>query len=109
MGVSVDTGKPTRVRSFIGTKKVMTWVCFSRSGIGNVLLLPSKETLDREFFVEKVLADFDKERARNWPRKQSRDTFFYLDNTTPHRAPQDFDRLGIARLHDPRYSADLAS
>jgi hypothetical protein len=30
--------------------------------------------------------------------KRCRDTFLHLDNITPHRAPQDFDRLGIAGL-----------
>jgi histone-lysine N-methyltransferase SETMAR len=87
---------------------MMILVCFSRFGIGNVVLLPAKETFDREFFVEKVLADFDEERARNCPRKHSKDTFLHLDNVIPHQAPRDFDCFGITRLFHPPYSPDLA-
>jgi hypothetical protein len=39
--------------------------------------------------------------------KQSRDTFLHFDNATPHRAPQDFDRLRIARLPHLPYSQYL--
>jgi hypothetical protein len=52
------------------------------------------------------LAAFDEELARTRPMKRSRDTFVHLDNPPPHRAPQDFDGPGIARL--PPYSHDLA-
>jgi hypothetical protein len=41
--------------------------------------------------------------------KQSRGTFLDLDNVTPHWAPQDFDRLGIAKLPHPPYNQNLAS
>jgi hypothetical protein len=51
--------------------------------------------------------DFDEELGRTRPMKRSRDTFFHLDNATPHRALQDFDRLGIARLCHPPYSSGL--
>jgi hypothetical protein len=60
------------------------------------------------FFVGKVLADFDKELGQTRPMKHSRDTFFHLDNATPHRAPRDFDRLGVVKLAHPPYSQDLA-
>jgi hypothetical protein len=98
----------TPIGSFIGQNKVMIGVCFLRSGIRNTVLLRPKETFDREFFVEKVLADFDEERVRNHPRKCSKDAFLHLDNATPHRAPRDFDCLGITRLFHPAYSANLA-
>jgi hypothetical protein len=39
--------------------------------------------------------------------KRFRDMFLHLDNATPHRTQQDFDRLGIARLPHPPYSPDL--
>jgi histone-lysine N-methyltransferase SETMAR len=108
MWAVVDVARPTHVQSFIGAKKVMIWVSFSRGGIGNVVLLPPKEIFNCVFFIQKVLADFDKEQGRTRPMKGSRDTFFSLDNATPHRAPQYFDRLGIARLPHPPYSQDLA-
>jgi hypothetical protein len=54
------------------------------------------------------LADFDQERARNHPRKRSRDTFLYFDNATPYRAPRDFDRVGIIKLPHLPYSPNIA-
>jgi hypothetical protein len=53
MWAGVDFARPAHIRPFIGAKKVMIWVFFSRSGIENVVLLLPKETLDRVFFVEK--------------------------------------------------------
>jgi hypothetical protein len=108
MWANVDVAKPIHSRLFIGTKKVMIWVYFSRFGIGNIVLLSLKEIFDCEFFVETVLSDFDKERARNHQRKYCKDIFLHLDNTIPHRAPRDFDRLEITRLLHPPYSQDLA-
>jgi hypothetical protein len=61
MWVDVDIVRPTRARPFIGAKKVMIWVSFSPSGIRNVVLLPGKKTVNRVFFIQKVLVDFDKE------------------------------------------------
>jgi hypothetical protein len=81
----VDFAKPSRVGSFIGANKVMIWVYFWSSGIGNTVLLRPKETFNREFCVEKFLGDFDEEWARNHPRKCSKGTFLHLDNATPHR------------------------
>jgi histone-lysine N-methyltransferase SETMAR len=89
-------------------KKVVIWVSFSRSGIGNIVLLSPKETINRVFLIQEVLADFDKELWRARPMKRCRTILFHLDNPTPHRASQDFDRLGIARLSHPPYSQDLA-
>jgi hypothetical protein len=107
----VDIARPTRVRQFIGAKEVIIWVCFSRSGIENIILLlpKEKETFDREFFVEQVLSDFDKERAQDCPRKCSRNTFLHLGNAIPHQALLDFDRLRIAKLPHQLYSHNLAS
>jgi hypothetical protein len=53
------------------------------------------------------VADFDEERAQNWPMNRSRGTFLHLDKSMPHRAPRDFNRLGITRLLHPPYSPDL--
>jgi hypothetical protein len=56
----------------------MIWVCLSLSGIGNTVLSSSKEILDREFFVQHVLGDFDEELAQNHPSKRYRDIFSIL-------------------------------
>jgi hypothetical protein len=90
------------------SERMMIRVSFSRSGIGNVILLWPKKTFNLVFFIHKVLADFDKELGRTRPMKRSRNIFLHLDNTTPHQATQDFDRLGIARLPNPPYSQNLA-
>jgi hypothetical protein len=108
MWAGVDVARPTRARPFIGAQKVMIWVSFLRRRIENVVLLPPKEIFDRVSFIQKVLAGFNDEMGRTRPMKWSRDTFFHLDNTTPHQAPHDFDRLGIARLSHLPYSTDLA-
>jgi hypothetical protein len=73
-----------------------------------MVFLPRRETFKREFFIEKVSGDFNEERAQNWPKKPSRGSFLHLNNTIPHRAPCDLDRLGITRLPDPCYGRDLA-
>jgi hypothetical protein len=65
----------------------MIWVFFSRSGIVNVVLLLPKETFNRVFFIQKVLADFNEEFWRTRPMKRSKNTFLHLDNAIPHRAP----------------------
>jgi hypothetical protein len=70
--------------------------------------ITTKGKFNRVFFIKNVLADFDEELWRKRPMKRSRDTFLHLDNATPHWAPQDFDRLGIARLLHPPDSLDLA-
>jgi hypothetical protein len=108
MCANVDVAKPIHSRPFIGMKKVMIWVYFSRFGIGNIVLLLPKEIFDREFFVEIVLSDFDEERAGNRQRKCYKDISLHLDNTIPHRASQDFDRLEITRFLHPPCSQDLA-
>jgi hypothetical protein len=59
----VDVERPTRVRPSIGTKKMIIWVCFWRSGIESTFALSEKEIFTRRLFVEKVLDDFDKKRA----------------------------------------------
>jgi hypothetical protein len=41
--------------------------------------------------------------------KRSKHIVLCPDNATPHRKPQDFDRLGIARLPHPPCGPDLAS
>jgi hypothetical protein len=88
-------------------EKLMIWVCFSRSGIGSITALPEKETFTRRLFVEKVLDDFDKERAETRPEKRAPGIFVHLDNAPTHRAHDDFDRLGITRLFHSPYSQDL--
>jgi hypothetical protein len=105
-GVEVEW--PTRVRTSIGTKELMIWVCFSRSGIGSITVLPEKETFTRILFVKKVLDNFDKERVEMRLKKRARGTFLRLDNTPTDRPDDDFDRLAIARLSNPLYSPDLA-
>jgi hypothetical protein len=42
----------------------MIWICFFRSRIESLVFLSPRETFNREFFVEKVLADFDEEGRR---------------------------------------------
>jgi hypothetical protein len=79
---NVGVARPTRARLFIGAKKAMIWVSFSRSGNGNVALLPAKETFNHVFFSEKVLADFDEELGRTRLMKRSRDTFLHRDNAS---------------------------
>jgi hypothetical protein len=64
----------------------MILTCFSRSGIENVIALSPQEALNRESFVERVLADFDEEREQNRPKKCSRATFLHLNNATLHQA-----------------------
>jgi hypothetical protein len=83
-------------------------VSFSRSGIGNAVLLRSKETFNRVFSIQKALADFDEELGRTIPMKRPRDPFLHLANATRHRALQHFDRFGIARLPHSPYRSDLA-
>jgi hypothetical protein len=73
-----------------------------------VVVVPLQEIFNYEFFVEKVLADFDKEHMQDRPKKHSKDIFVYLDNATPHRAPRDFDCLGMTRLIHQLYSPYLA-
>jgi hypothetical protein len=70
--------------------------------------VPIKRNIRLWVLCQKVLADFDKERARNRPRKRSRDTFLHLGNATLYRAPRDFDPLGITRLLHSSCSPDLA-
>jgi hypothetical protein len=69
----------------------------------------SQETFNGEFFVEKGLTDFDKERTQNRPKKHSSDTFLHLDTATPYRALRDFDCLGITIFPHPYYNPDLAA
>jgi hypothetical protein len=90
-----------------GAQKAMIWVYFSYSGIGSLVLLPSQETPNHMFLVEKVLADFEEERAQNLPKNQSRGIRIHLDNAKPHRAPRDFDRLEITRLPHLPYNQNL--
>jgi hypothetical protein len=65
----------------------MIWICFSRSGIGSLVLPPSQEAFNQEFFVGKVLADFDGEWAQNQLKNRSKGTFLHLANATTHRTP----------------------
>jgi hypothetical protein len=41
----------------------------------NVTALPEKETFTCQFFIDKVLDDFDKELAEKRPKKRARDIF----------------------------------
>jgi hypothetical protein len=92
---------------------MLTWKPNSRTQrvrLGHVFIdqtIPSPETLNREFFVEKVLTNFNKKRGQNRPKKHSRSTFLHLDHTIPHRALWHFDCLGIIRLLYLLYSQDL--
>jgi hypothetical protein len=72
--------------------------------------LPSqkKETITCQFFVDKVLDDFDKELAETRPKKHARGTSLHLDNAPTYRADDHFDRLGITRLPHPTDGPDLA-
>jgi hypothetical protein len=63
------------VRPSIGKKKLMISICFSRCGIVNVTALPEKETSTCQFFIDKVLDDFDKDLAEKRPKKRPRDVF----------------------------------
>jgi histone-lysine N-methyltransferase SETMAR len=108
MWMGMDVERPTRIRRSIGAKKLMIWVCFSRCGIGSVTALPEKESFTRQFFVDKVIEDFDKELADTRPKKRARDIFLHLDNEPTPRGDDDFNRLGIRRLPHPPYSPDLA-
>jgi hypothetical protein len=71
--------------------------------------VPTKENIQSYLRFKKNLADFDKELERTRPMKRSKDTFLHLGNAIPHQAPQDFDRLGIARFPHLPYSQGLAS
>jgi hypothetical protein len=85
----------------------MIWVCFSRPGIETITAFPEKETFTRRFFVEKVLDDFDKERAEARPKRRPPGTFLHLDNAPTYRPDDDFDRLGATRLSHPRDSPEV--
>jgi hypothetical protein len=50
---------------------LVIWVCSSRGGIGCVTALPEKESFTRQFFVDKVLEDFDKGLAETRPKKRA--------------------------------------
>jgi hypothetical protein len=67
-----------------------------------------KETFTCQFFVDKIIDNFDKELAETRPKKRARGTFLHLDNAPTHRADDDFDRLGITRLPHLPYIQDLA-
>jgi hypothetical protein len=108
MSVGVDVERRTRVRRSIGAKTLMIWVCFSRTGIDNVIVLSEKETFTHAFFVEKVLDDFDRKPPETRPKKRARMTFLHLDNASRDRADDHFDRLGITRLSHQPYGLDLA-
>jgi hypothetical protein len=76
----------------------MICVCFSQCGIGSATARPEKETFTCQFFVDKVLDDFDEELAETLPKKCARGTFLHLDNAPTHRGDDDLDRLRITRL-----------
>jgi hypothetical protein len=44
---------------------MMIWVCLSYSGTESVVIPLPQAIINREFFVEEVLADFDEERVQN--------------------------------------------
>jgi hypothetical protein len=67
-----------------------------------------KTIFNRKFFVEKVLANFNKEQVQNRSKKRSRATFFHLENVTPYRIPRNFDRLGITKFPHQLYSLEIA-
>jgi hypothetical protein len=74
------------MRQLIEAKRVIIYICFSCSGIGSLVLPPSQEAFNLEFFVGKVLADFNGEWAYNQLKHRSKGTFLHLANATPHRA-----------------------
>jgi hypothetical protein len=57
----------------------MIWICFLRLGIGSITALSEKETYKHRSFVEKVLDNFDKERAETLPKKRACGAFPHLD------------------------------
>jgi hypothetical protein len=71
------------------------------------MLLP-KKIFDRDFFIEKVLTNFDKEGTRNYPTKYSKGIFLHLDNDIPYQPLEHFDRFGITILLHPPYGRDFA-
>jgi hypothetical protein len=73
-----------------------------------LVLLLARGIFNHKFFVEKVLASFDKEQTYNWLANWSKSVFFHFDKTTSHRAPRDFDCLGIIKFLYPPYNPDLA-
>jgi hypothetical protein len=49
----------TRARRNIGARKVMIWICFSKSGSCDVVMLRPGERFIRDFFIDEVLECYD--------------------------------------------------
>jgi hypothetical protein len=81
----VNIARSIRVRQLIRAKKIIICIYFSHSGIGSLVLLPSRETPNRVFIIEKVLANFDEKRAQNLPKNRSKNILLDLDNAIPYR------------------------
>jgi hypothetical protein len=54
--IGADVTRPTVPWRTIGTKRCMSWIKFSRAGIGVVVMLPPGQSFNRDFSVDNVLS-----------------------------------------------------
>jgi hypothetical protein len=52
MWLTSGVPRPTRVRRNIGAWKDMIWICFSKSGSSDVVMLPPGERFNRDFLID---------------------------------------------------------
>jgi hypothetical protein len=72
-----DLRRPTRPMKPIGVKKITFWVCFTLTGIVDIVMLPLEEMSDRSFFLDAVLDSLKKSSPKFPIRIQKRATFAF--------------------------------
>jgi hypothetical protein len=92
----------------LGSRKRMFWIDFSRTAIDAVVMLPSQESFNKDFFPGTVLPHVVEDRELTRPKLKAHGTFLHLDNAPPHLIPEKYDEYGIKRPPHRPYSPDLA-
>ena len=86
----------------------MIAVFWNIKGMKSITFLPSSSTFDKFLFVGTVLADIQKKLTSERPKLLGSGLYLHLDNTRPHFADGEIEKLGFRRMPHPPYSPDLA-
>jgi hypothetical protein len=75
MWLASEVPWPTRVKRKIGVRKVMIWICFSTSINYGVVMLPSGERFNRDFFLDELFERYDEHQSETRRMNWTYDTF----------------------------------
>jgi hypothetical protein len=92
IGRPCGSGPILRARGAVTSKKRISWIGFSGTGIGAEGMLPAEQSFNNDFFGCTVLPSIVDDRALSGQKLKASGTFLHCDKARPHLPSDKYDK-----------------